>query len=70
MIASEDRRIPDNPVGIIRDCVRAGRIYWTYHVNMRIQERSLPRQWILDAVDSYDIIESYPEDKYLPSYLV
>lgn len=70
MIRSEDRRIPDNPLGVIRDCVRAGSIYWTYHVNMRIHERSLPRQLILDAVDSYDIIEIYSEDKYLPSYLV
>ena len=22
------------------------------------------------SVDSYEIIESYPEDKYLPSYLI
>jgi hypothetical protein len=25
---------------------------------------------ILDSVDTYEIIESYPDDKYLPSYLV
>ena len=25
---------------------------------------------ILGAVDNYEIIKSYPEDKYLPSYLV
>lgn len=24
----------------------------------------------MDAVATYEIIESYPEDKYLPSYLV
>jgi hypothetical protein len=24
----------------------------------------------LDAVGTYEIIEAYPEDKYLPSYLV
>jgi len=28
------------------------------------------RQIILDAVDSYEVVESYPDDKYLPSYLV
>jgi len=28
------------------------------------------RQTILDAVDSYEVVESYPDDKYLPSYLV
>jgi len=43
---------------------------WTYHVNLRLKGRFVPRQTILDAVDSDQIIESYPDDKYLPSYLV
>lgn len=25
---------------------------------------------ILDAVDAFEIVESYPDDKYLPSYLL
>jgi hypothetical protein len=37
---------------------------------MRLQSRSIARQAILDAVDTYEIIEAYPEDKYFPSYLV
>jgi len=37
---------------------------------MRLGERSISRQMILDAVDSFEVIEEYPEDKYLPSYLV
>lgn len=37
---------------------------------MRLAGRYLARDEILDAVDSYEIIEPYPEDKYLPSYLV
>jgi hypothetical protein len=32
--------------------------------------RFVPRQTILNAVDTCEIVESYPEDKYLPSYLV
>jgi hypothetical protein len=36
---------------------------------MRLQRRSIARQAILDAVDTYESIEAYPEDKYLPSYL-
>ena len=62
--------IPDDPLSFIRWCVREGKIYWTYHVNMRLAGRFLTRHEILNAVDSYEIIESYPEDKYLPSYLV
>ena len=37
---------------------------------MRLAGRFLRRDEILNAVDSYEIIEPYPQDKYLPSYLV
>ena len=37
---------------------------------MRHAGRFLTREGILNAVDSYEIIEPYPEDKYLPSYLI
>ena len=37
---------------------------------MRLAGRYLSRDEILNAVDTYEIIEQYPEDKYLPSYLV
>ena len=43
---------------------------WTYHVNMRLRARFISRQAILDSVQRFEIIESYPEDKYLPSYLI
>lgn len=37
---------------------------------MRLERRHITRDDILGAVDTYAIVESYPEDKYLPSYLV
>jgi hypothetical protein len=63
-------KLADDPLEFIRRCVRDRKIHWTYHVNMRLAGRFLTRDEILDAVDSYEIIESYPEDKYPPSYLV
>jgi len=30
----------------------------------------ITRQMVLAALDTYEIIESYPDDKYYPSYLV
>lgn len=65
-----ERTIPDDPVAFIKACVRGRRILWTYHVNLRLKGRFVSRQTILDAVESYEIVESYPDDKYLPSYLV
>jgi hypothetical protein len=39
-------------------------------VNVRLKGRFVARQAVLDAVSSYEIVESSPQDKYLPSYLV
>lgn len=37
---------------------------------MRLLARAINRDQIVEAVDSYEVIERYPDDKYLPSYLV
>lgn len=64
------RVLPTDPVGFIQDRIRAGEVMWTYHVTMRLRGRFVSRPAILEAVDSYEVIEAYREDKYLPSYLV
>ena len=65
-----NRIIPADPLDFIRSCVRRRSVLWTYHVNMRMKGRSLSREIILASESAYEIIESYPGDKYLPSYLV
>lgn len=37
---------------------------------MRLKGRSIARTEIIESTSAYEIIESYPEDKYFPSYLV
>ena len=64
------RRLPTDALAFIQRCVRERRFYWTYHVNMRLAGRYISRDELLQATETYEIIESYPEDKYLPSYLV
>ena len=54
----------------IKSCIKRHRIRWTYHVNMRLKGRFISRDAILSSVDTYEIIEKYPKDKYLPSYLI
>ena len=54
----------------IKSCIKRRRIRWTYHVNMRLKGRFIPREAILSSANSYEIIEEYPEDKYLPSCLI
>jgi hypothetical protein len=63
-------RIPDNPLGFIRRCVEKRQVLWTYHVNMRLDERAITRPMVLNSVATYEIIESYPGKRHLPSYLV
>jgi len=69
-MANANRIIPDNPTEFIQRCVKDEKILWTYHVNMRMHGRFIPRKFIFASVDNYKIIEEYPEDKYYPSYLV
>jgi hypothetical protein len=64
------RILPSDALAFIQRCVRERRVYWTYHVNMRLAGRYISRDELLEATETYEIIESYPEDKYLPSYLV
>lgn len=63
-------RLPADPVAFIQDCVRRGNVLWTYHVNLRLAGRFIPREAILAATETYELAEAYPDDKYLPSYLL
>ncbi len=60
----------DDPLGFIQECVRNRRVFWTYHVNMRLRSRDISRRAVYESVADYEVIEAYPHDKYLPSYLV
>lgn len=59
-----------NALKFIKSCMHQHKVFWTYHVNMRLKERLLSREQIMDSVDSFEIIEEYALDKYLPSYLI
>ncbi len=57
-------------LSFIQRCVRERKIPWTYHANMRLIQRFIPRSTLIVAADTFEIIEEYPQDKYLPSYLI
>ena len=67
---AQEQVLPDAPLEFIRRCIKQRKIRWTYHVNMRLKGRSISRQGILASVATFEIIEAYPGDKYLLSYLV
>jgi len=37
---------------------------------MRLAGGLIPREMILAFVDTYESVEAYPDEKYLPSYLL
>ncbi len=37
---------------------------------MRLKQRAISASMLLNATSTFEILESYPDDKYLPSYLV
>lgn len=65
-----DRKLLKDPLDFIRNCVKQGKVLWTYHINMRLKGRFIKRQSILQSHKNYEIIEENPKDKYLSSYLV
>lgn len=65
-----ERKLPDGALDFIIQRVKERKIYWTYHVNMRLRERCIHRSEVIQSVEYCEIIEEYPDDKYLPSYLV
>jgi hypothetical protein len=67
---TENRPTPDDPVEFVRSRLEAGKVYWTYHVNMRLVARAIDRNEVLRAATSLRLVEAYPEDKYFPSYLL
>lgn len=58
------------PREFICRCIKERKVLWTYHVNMRLESRLITRDMIISSLLSLEIIEEYPEDKYLPSYLL
>ncbi len=62
--------MPNAPLAFIKECLSGGRVRWTYHVTMRLQQRTLTAGMVRKAMATLEIIESYPHDKYLPSFLV
>jgi hypothetical protein len=63
-------RVPERPLEFIRECLLRREIRWTYHVTMRLKQRSLGSDILVKGADSLEIIESYQDDKYLPSFLL
>jgi hypothetical protein len=53
----------------IRECVRSGRVFWSYHSNMRLESRAIPRREVLESVETCEIIQHYPADRPLPTCL-
>jgi hypothetical protein len=66
----DEPEIPQRPLKFIQECVLAGNVRWTYHVTMRLEKRAISAGILRNAVASFEVIEAYPNDKYLPSYLV
>ena len=62
--------LPEYSLKFIQRCVNERKLRWTYHADMQMRDRTIDRQTIIDSVNAFEVIEEYPDDKYLPSYLV
>ena len=60
----------DNPLAFIKKCLTERKIVWTYHIHMRLAERSIARDEILKSIGTMEALEEYLENRHLPSYLL
>jgi hypothetical protein len=63
-------KTPGEILRFVQACLSSGRVRWTYHVTMRLQERRLTGDVLCKAAPTLEIVEEYPDDKYLPSFLL
>ncbi|HHT9120770.1 MAG TPA: DUF4258 domain-containing protein [Candidatus Hypogeohydataceae bacterium YC41] len=54
----------------LRRCIREGQYQWRKHTLLRLAQREISQDIILEVVDKGEIIEDYPEDKPFPSCLI
>ena len=54
----------------LREAIRAGNFEWRKHTLIRLAERNIAQDIILEVVLSGKIIEDYPQDKPFPSCLI
>jgi len=54
----------------IRKYLRCGQFEFSYHAFKRAVERNISESEIREMVESAEIIEDYPDDKYAPSCLL
>ena len=63
-------KLPIDPIAFVKRCFHDGSVLWTYHVNMRLKGRGISREIVRRGIEVAEVIESYPDDKYLPSCLL
>ena len=54
-----EQLLPGDPIRFIQDCIRRGRVFWAYHVNMRLAGRFITRESIFAAVDTFEVVDAY-----------
>jgi hypothetical protein len=53
-----ERILPEDPLEFIRRCAQQRKLFWTYHVNMRLRGRFIDRKAILESTANYEILKS------------
>ena len=59
----------ESDLDFIKRCAREGKVYWSYHSNMRLEQRGLDRDTVFDSAGGTEIIEEYPTAKPFASCL-
>ncbi len=60
----------DRDLRVLREATVKGDVLWHHHALERLLERGISRAEVLHVIAQGEVIERYPEDRPLPSYLI
>jgi hypothetical protein len=55
---------------LLVELIKSGSFEWRKHTLVRLAERDIPQDIVLEVILTGEIIEDYPQDNPFPSYLM
>ena len=57
-------------ISVIKESVKSSGIFWKDHILQRMKQRNITVSEVLQALNKFEVIEEYRDDRPFPSYLV
>ena len=60
----------ESVISLIKESVKRTGVFWKDHILQRMKQRNITVSEVLQALNEFEVIEEYRDDRPFPSYLV